>query len=93
MLTGGDGGEIGDHRLSRFLADISLRWELESINLDREHVKLTITGEISQSQSRLALDLQTRAVHEHHQACNELGLALSQFLAVRTWRRQSDKKS
>ena len=84
MLTEEGEGETGDRRLSQFLVDISLRWELETVNLRHKYVRLTITGKISQSQSCLALDLQTRTVHKHYQACHKLGLALSQFLAVGT---------
>jgi hypothetical protein len=46
--------------------------------------ELTIASEIPQCQRRLALNLQTRAVHECDKTGDKFGLALRKFLSVGT---------
>ena len=42
----------------------------------------TITGKVAEGERSLALDLQTRAIHELHEARNQLVLRLREFLPV-----------
>lgn len=52
----------------------------------------TITGEIAQSQSRLALHLQARAIHEHHKTGNQFRFALSELLPIGAYQIVNKKK-
>jgi hypothetical protein len=46
----------------------------------------TIAGEVSESQSSLALNLQTLAVHQRHKALDEFRLGACQLLTVRGYK-------
>ena len=72
-------------------AGTSLQWEKrvkngKSVPGDRKMYRttsvLTVGGEVSEGEGGLALDLETRAVHEHNQALHKLRLGCSELLSV-----------
>lgn len=48
----------------------------------KSRIWVTIAGQVSECQGSLTLNLEARAVHQHHEACHELWFALCQLLSI-----------